>query len=517
MTDLTTRPVPDQTYDLLVVGGGINGTGIARDAAGRGLRVLLVEKDDLAAHTSSASTKLIHGGLRYLEYYEFRLVRESLQERERLIHIAPHLSWPLRFVLPQPKGGRPGWMIRIGLWLYDHIGGRQSLPSSHGVNLRDPRWGEGLKAGLARGFVYSDAWVDDARLVVLNAIDAAERGARILTGTALAGAEPVGEDWVVSLEPNRTARAADLDAPCRVRARAIVNAAGPWAGSLLGAFPGAKRVGGISLVKGSHIIVPRLYPGAHAFILQQDDGRIVFAIPYQHRFTLVGTTDLVVGEDEREAPRISPEEVAYLCAAANGYFERQIGSADIVSTYSGIRPLYDDGQADAKAITRDYVLQLGRESGPQVLSVFGGKLTTYRRLAEHALEQLEPWLPGGGAAWTGTAPLPGGDLPAGGFGAFLAGARARWPFVPEPTLERMAHAYGTRIERVLGEARSWAELGEDFGCGLTEAELRYLVEHEWARSAEDILWRRTKLGLTCASDKAMDMASRLETWLKTQG
>jgi glycerol-3-phosphate dehydrogenase len=498
-----------EDYDLLVIGGGINGTGIARDAVGRGLKVLLVERDDLAAHTSSASTKLIHGGLRYLEYYEFRLVREALQERERLIHIAPHISWPLRFVLPQPKGGRPGWMIRLGLWLYDHIGGRQTLPGSHGVDLTDPRWGQGLKPGVPKGFVYSDAWVDDARLVVLNAIDAAERGATIWTGTAMIDAQIEGERWLVDLLPNPDAARPAIDGPCRVRAKAIVNAAGPWAGSLLGMVNDVRREGGIRLVKGSHIIVSQLYPGDHAFILQRDDGRIVFTIPYEGRFTLIGTTDVLVGEAERAAPKISGEEIDYLCAAANAYFERQIAPADVVSTYAGVRPLYDDGGQDAKAITRDYVLKLGRDSAPQILSVFGGKLTTYRRLAEHALQHLEPWLPAVGAGWTGTAPLPGGDLPQGGFAEFLAEVRARWPFLPADVAERMAHAYGTRIERVLGAAQHWGDLGDDFGSGLTEAEAAYLYTHEWARSAEDILWRRTKLGLVCAAQTG----EKLAAWL----
>jgi len=492
-------PVAD--YDLLVIGGGINGTGIARDAAGRGLKVLLVERDDLAAHTSSASTKLIHGGLRYLEYYEFRLVREALQERERLIHIAPHISWPLRFVLPQPKGGRPGWMIRIGLWLYDHIGGKQSLPSSHGVNLRNPRWGAGLKPGLNKGFVYSDAWVDDARLVVLNAIDAAERGAVIRTGVMATGARIEGDHWLVDL-------AGDAGAE-QVRARAVVNAAGPWVGAMLGAIPQAQAHGGIRLVKGSHIIVPKLYSGDHAFILQKEDGRIVFTIPYQGAFTLIGTTDLLVGEAERDKPQITPEEVDYLCATVNDYFEGQIGPDDVVSTYSGVRPLYDDGGADAKAITRDYVLKLGRDEGPQVLSIFGGKLTTYRRLAEHALEMLAPFLPPMRGGWTGTAPLPGGDLP-GGFAAFLGDVRRRWPFLSAELAARLAHAYGSRIELVLGKAQNMEDLGEDFGNDMTEAELRYLAAHEWARSSRDVLWRRSKLGLTAPPD----MARRIDQWLE---
>ena len=503
------HPLPGGSFDLVVVGGGINGVGIARDAAGRGLSVLLVERDDLAAHTSSASTKLIHGGLRYLEYYEFRLVREALQERERLIKIAPQISWPLRFVLPQPERGRPGWMIRIGLWMYDHLGGRQSLPRSCGVDLRDPLWGAGLKPGLRQGFAYSDAWVDDARLVALNAIDAAERGARILTGTAMTGARIEGDSWVVTIAPNPAATGAGIVAPQEVRTRALVNAAGPWAGTLLDGVDDVVRQGGVTLVKGSHIVVPQLYPGDHAFLLQQEDGRIVFTIPYEHRYTLIGTTDVLVGPAEREQPQITPDEVAYLCAATNRYFAQQISEREIVHTYAGVRPLYDDGTADAKAITRDYVLQLGRKSGPQVLSVLGGKLTTYRRLAEHALAELAPWLPPAKRPWTDTVPLPGGDLPPGGFTAFLAACRARWPFLPERVAERLAHAYGTRIARVIGAATDWAELGEDFGDGLTEAEVRYLIADEWARSSEDILWRRTKLGL----GGSPETAHRLTDWL----
>lgn len=496
-------------YDLLVVGGGINGAGIARDAAGRGLAVLLVERDDLAAHTSSASTKLIHGGLRYLEYYEFRLVREALQERERLLRIAPHISWPLRFVLPQPQGGRPGWMIRAGLFIYDRLGGRQSLPRSQGVNLADPQWGAGLKPGLQRGFAYSDGWVDDARLVVLNALDAAERGAAILTGTVLAGARVEGTMWAADLAPNPAAAASGIAEPCTVRARAIVNAAGPWAGDLIAALPGVRRDGGIALVKGSHIIVPPLYPGDHAFLLQQPDGRIVFTIPYQHRYTLIGTTDVPVGDAERARPQISAAEIDYLCQAVRLYFARKVGPQDVVATYSGVRPLYDDGSKDAKAITRDYVLQLGRAHGPQVLSVLGGKLTTYRRLAEHALDKLAPFLPSAGPAWTGSVPLPGGDMPEGGFAAFLGEVRERWPFLPADVAARMAHAYGTRLAGLIGAAASWAELGEDFGSGLTEAELRYLVAHEWAASAEDVLWRRTKLGLGAPPG----LAERVSQWL----
>jgi glycerol-3-phosphate dehydrogenase len=500
---------PHADYDLLVIGGGINGTGIARDAAGRGLKVLLVERDDLAAHTSSASTKLIHGGLRYLEYYNFRLVRESLQEREKLTRIAPHISWPLRFVLPQPKGGRPSWMIRIGLWLYDHIGGKQSLPRSHSVNLTDLRWGAGLKPGLDKGFVYSDAWVDDSRLVVLNALDAAERGAAIWTGVTAQSARIEGDLWQVGLAPTPDAHCPDLLELRTITARAIVNAAGPWVEVMLDAIPQAERQGSIRLVKGSHIIVPRLYDGEHAFILQQGDGRIVFTIPYEGEFTLIGTTDVIVGEAERDQPQISAEEIDYLCAAVAPYFTKTITSATVVATFSGVRPLYDDGGGDAKAITRDYRLKLGREVGPQLLSVFGGKLTTYRRLAEHALELLTPFLPRMTHPWTDSVPLPGGDLGAADFESFLAYVQARWPFLTKAMARRMAHAYGSRIERILGKAQTLADLGEDFGGGLTEAELRYLLSCEWARKGSDVLMRRSKLGLTAAAG----MAERIDRWI----
>jgi glycerol-3-phosphate dehydrogenase len=507
MTDLSVLN-PDDVFDLVVVGGGINGTGIARDAAGRGLKVLLAERDDLASHTSSASTKLIHGGLRYLEYYEFRLVREALQERERLIHIAPHISWPMRFVLPQPKGGRPGWMIRIGLWLYDHIGGRQSLPRSHAVRLNDTKWGAGLKPAATRGFVYSDAWVDDARLVVLNAMDAAEHGAKILLGAEMTGARIEDGLWRIDLSPNTASGRPAIANPTQVRARAIVNAAGPWVASLLDRAPEAASQGALRLVKGSHIVVPRLYPGEHAFILQNDDKRIVFTIPYEDRFTLVGTTDVVVGQDERDKPKISEAEIEYLCATVNAYFQQQVSPSDVVSTYSGVRPLWDDGAAEAKAVTRDYVLKLGRESAPQILSVYGGKLTTYRRLAEHALELLSPFLPKACPAWTGQAPLPGGDLGS-DFATFLDQVRQRYPFLPADVAQRMAHAYGARIAAVLGGASQWADLGQDFGGGLTEVEAVYLVDHEWARTAQDILWRRSKIGLSCPPETE----AALSRWL----
>ena len=478
-------------FDLLVVGGGINGTGIARDAAGRGHKVLLVERDDLAQHTSSASTKLIHGGLRYLEQYEFRLVRESLAERERLLSLAPHLIKPMRFVMPLAPGMRPAWLIRAGLFLYDRLGGRSRLPKSKAVWLRGTPWGTGLKP-IERGFVYSDGWVDDARLVVLNAVGARDKGADIRTRTAFLGATREADRWRVRLGDGTT-----------VTARAIANAAGPWVGTLLGGVLGAARERPPRLVKGSHIIVPRLFDGEHAYILQNDDRRIIFAIPYEEDFTLVGTTDKPFAGDPATA-RIDPDEVDYLCAAINRYFEQQIGPADVVSSYSGVRPLYDDGSANASEVTRDYVLRLGFAEGPQLLSVFGGKITTYRRLAEQALDLLAPFLPPAGAPWTATAPLPGGDLP-GSIDDFIAEVGRRHPAIDAATADRLARAYGTRIDRVFGATAD----RESLGSGLTSDEVDYLVAEEWARTSEDILCRRTKLGL----HGAPALAPRVEAYL----
>ena len=469
--------------DLLVIGGGVNGTGIARDAVGRGLSVMLVERDDLAAHTSSSSTKLIHGGLRYLEYYEFRLVREALAERETLIDVAPHLIRPMQFVMPLADGMRPAWLIRLGLFLYDHIGGRTRLPKSKGVRLDRSHWGAGLKP-VRHGFVYSDGWVDDARLVVLNALDAAERGADIRVRTRFEGARRETDHWVATLDDGST-----------VSARAIVNTAGPWVSKVLEGVPQAHAEIPPRLVKGSHIIVPKLFGGDHAYILQNEDMRIVFAIPYEGDFTLIGTTDKPF-EGDPSHPSIDPDETEYLCTSANRYFTRQIGAGDVVWSYSGVRPLFDDGHEDATAVTRDYVLRLGAERAPQILSAFGGKITTYRRLAEHALEQLEPFLPPMAKPWTTGVALPGGDLPNGDFATFLKGVRARWPFLDEANATRMAHAYGTRIDRILGDA---ARL-DHIGCGLSTSEIDYLVDEEWACTADDILWRRTKLGLHGGGD-----------------
>ncbi len=476
--------------DLLVVGGGINGVGIARDAVGRGLSVLLVEKDDLASHTSSASTKLIHGGLRYLEYYEFRLVREALIERERLWRMAPHIIWPLEFVLPQSNSPRPAWLVRLGLFLYDHLGGRKRLPATRTVALDRDTIGNGLKPGNPKAFVYSDCWVEDSRLVVLNARDAADRGTTVLTHTRLVSARRAGAGggWIATIENDEGGRR-------DIHARALVNAAGPWVADVLGTVPDARRDRGVRLIKGSHIVVPRLYDGDHAFLLQNPDKRVVFAIPYQEHFTLIGTTD----EAWQGAPgraTIDQGEIDYLLETVDRYFERPVVQGDIVWTYSGIRPLYDDHAADASAVTRDYVLDLdGDDDRAPMLSVFGGKITTYRKLAEHALQELARFFPAAGEAWTEDATLPGGDMPDADFGRYLATLTTRYPAMPAVMLRRLARAYGTRTDALLGGAKVEDDLGDDFGAGLHAREIDYLVANEWATTAEDILFRRSKLGL----------------------
>lgn len=488
-------------YDILIIGGGINGAGIARDAAGRGLSVLLVEQDDLAGHTSSASTKLIHGGLRYLEYGEFRLVRESLIERERLLDIAPHIIWPLRFVLPQTRSPRPGWMVRLGLFLYDHLGGRKRLPATETITLARSHLGQGLRDQLGKAFVYSDCWVEDSRLVVLNAIDAAERGATIQLGARFLAAQRQNGEWVATLDT--------ADGQLRVRAKALVNAAGPWVAEVLGKIGQVHAGRDVRLVKGSHIVVPPLYEGAHAFMLQNPDRRIVFAIPYEGRFTLLGTTD----EPWEGAPgraAISVDETRYLLDTANRYFERRVEERDIVWTYSGIRPLYDDKAGNASAVTRDYLLDLEDVDGAApVLSIFGGKITTYRKLAEHAMEKLSAYFPTLPGAWTADVALPGGDIEADDFERFLAEQIAARPGLPAPLLRRLARAYGTRMDRLLHGAQGIGDLGKDFGGGLTEAEVGYLVDHEMARTAEDIFYRRSKLALHTAAEAQ----SRVQAYL----
>lgn len=481
--------------DLLIIGGGINGAAIARDAAGRGLFVHLVEQHDLARHTSSASTKLIHGGLRYLEYYEFRLVREALIERERLLGIAPHIIWPLEFVLPHEAHLRPAWMIRTGLFLYDHLARRRKLPSSKGVSFATHPAGKALKPDFKRGFTYADCWVEDSRLVILNAVDAAERGARIHTHCKLTSAKVEDGLWVAQTEAGP------------IRARALVNAAGPWVAEVLNQKLGMNTEKNVRLVKGSHIVIKRLYEGEHAFILQNPDGRIVFVIPYEREFSLIGTTDVPFADDPNEV-QISQEETAYLCESVSRYFRKAVAPSDVVWSYSGVRPLYDDNATDAKAVTRDYVLDLKAEGEmPPLLSVFGGKITTSRRLAEHAMEKLLPAIGRPVAAsWTGKLPLPGGDFV--DFETYLKNFRLKHPTLSEDLSYRLVRAYGTRAELFAG-----ADMGEDFGGGLTEAEVLYLVRHEWARTAEDILWRRSRLGLHVPEGTAQ----RVDQYLQTLG
>jgi len=490
--------------DVLIVGGGINGCGIARDLAGRGWRVLLCEKDDLAAHTSSASTKLIHGGLRYLEYHEFALVRKALQEREVLLKSAPHIMRPLRFVMPHDPSMRPAWMIRMGLFLYDHLARREVLPASRSVDLRQHVAGVPLQPRFQRGFIYSDGWVDDARLVVLNALDARARGAEVLTRTRCVSASRSDDGWTAVLQDAQGRRRT-------VRARAVVNAAGPWAEAFLRGVARPARgellaTRHLRLVKGSHIIVPRVFDHDHAYIFQNPDKRIIFAIPYQHDFTLIGTTDIELHGDDPGAAHIDRNEIDYLCIQASRYFEKPVLPSDVVWTYSGVRPLLDDASGDPSAVTRDYLLESNGRAAP-LLSVWGGKITTFRKLAEDAADEVGRMLGDRRRAWTEGAFLAGGDLSGwiGGIGRhsrpdedferFEAAVEARHPWLAPALARRLAHAYGSRIEQVIGDARSMADLGAEVAPGLHERELHFLRDQEWAVSGEDVLWRRSKLGL----------------------
>ncbi len=492
-----------EPVDLLIIGGGINGAGIARDAVGRGLKVLLCEQADLGSATSSASTKLIHGGLRYLEYYEFRLVREALIEREVLLRAAPHIIWPMDFILPHDKGLRPAWMIRIGLFMYDHLGGRERLPGSRGLDLRRDPLGAPLKPHLTKGFSYADCWVEDSRLVVLNALDAAERGAEILPRMRCSQARRVDDMWEATLEP------VDGGPERKVRARALLNAGGPWVSEVLARVTGSNTRSSLRLVKGSHIVVPRLYEGEQAYILQHTDRRVVFVIPYERHFSLIGTTDEPYEGDPGKVA-ITAEETAYLCGAINRFMAKEVRPEDVVWSYAGVRPLYDDMSENASAVTRDYVFDLDAGDGKApLLSIYGGKITTYRRLAEHALSKLLPLLGNDAGPWTAEAPLPGGDMPGADFEPFLAELQRQNPWLPADLARRYARAYGTRVYKFLNAAGGLNDLGEDLGDGLYEAEVTYLVEREWARSAEDILWRRSKLGLHVGETTKQ----RLAAWL----
>lgn len=481
-----------KVYDIAIIGGGINGCGIARDAAGRGASVVLCEMNDLASGTSSWSTKLVHGGLRYLEYYEFRLVHEALMERERLWAIAPHIIAPLRFVLPHHKGLRPAWLLRLGLFLYDHLGGRKKLPGTTSLALDRGALGAPLRPGLfSRGFEYSDCRVDDARLTILNAMAARELGADIRTRHKVLSGKRIEGLWHIEVENLAEGTRQTL------RARTLINAAGPWVADVLEHRVETGSKARVRLVQGSHIVVRKLFDHDRAYIFQNADGRIVFAIPYFDDFTLIGTTDRDY-EGDPGAVKATPEEIDYLCEAANGYFSQQISREDVVWAYSGVRPLYDDGASEAKAATRDYVLELDAPTGtPPALSIFGGKITTYRRLAQAALGKLAPFLPSlrQRAEWTGQTALPGGDFPVEGLSALIDTLQATFPSMPLALLTRLAKTYGTRSFILLDGCVFEQDLGRDFGAGLFEREVNYLREQEWAQKADDIIWRRTKLGL----------------------
>lgn len=485
-------------YDLAVIGGGVNGCGIARDAAGRGLSVFLCERRDLGSGTSSASTKLVHGGLRYLEHYEFRLVREALREREVLWSLAPHIIWPMRFVLPYHSELRPAWMLRLGLFLYDHLGGRRRLPPTRTIRFDRDRTGAPLKPEFKLGFEYSDCWVEDSRLVVLNAMAAAELGATVRPRTACVSAEREGDVWRLGLRDETSG------ALRTVRARVLINAAGPWLGEVAASIVRNNERAPVRLVQGSHIVVPRLYDHDESYIFQNADNRIFFVIPYETDFSLIGTTDRDYEGDPAKAAA-SPEEIAYLCDAASAYLRRPITPDMVVWTYSGVRPLHDEGGGRAQEATRDYVLELDAPTGSApLLSIYGGKITTYRKLAEAALRELAPFLPPGGRrspGWTAHEALPGGDFPMEGFAAEVERVIARHPFLGATRARRLVRAYGTRVADLLGDARSEADLGTHYGAGLTEAELRYLARAEWARTADDVLWRRSKLGLRLTAEQ----------------
>ncbi len=499
--------MPNGVYDLVVIGGGVNGCGIARDAVGRGLSVVLFEKNDLASGTSSSSTKLIHGGLRYLEHYEFRLVRESLKEREVLLSMAPHVSWPLRFVLPHLEGLRPAWLIRLGLFIYDHLGGRKLLPGCKTLDLKRDPAGRPLKKTMVRGFEYSDCWVDDARLVVLTAMDAAQRGAEIQVRTEVVSAKRMENHWEITVHDRRT------DKRKTVLAKALVNAAGPWVADVLNQRLGSNSKSHIRLVKGSHIVLKKLFEHDRAYIFQNADARIIFAIPYEQDFTLVGTTDVDYSGDPAEAAA-TDDEIIYLCKAAGEYFETPVHPADVVWTYSGIRPLFDSGEKSAQKATRDYVLELDRQNGgPVLLNVFGGKITTFRRLSEEALDKLEGDVNPPRGRWTEGAKLPGGDFPVDQAKALEKALLTEFPHLDQKMISRLARSYGTLTRSVLHGVEKPEELGQHFGAGLFQKEVEYLVKNEWAVTSEDILWRRTKLGLRFSAAEV----DNLDKWLTNNG
>lgn len=490
------------TYDLFVIGGGVNGCGIARDAAGRGLSVFLCERGDLAQGTSSASSKMIHGGLRYLEYYEFRLVREALMEREVLLNSAPHIIWPVEFVMPFMQGLRPAWMIRLGLFLYDHLAKRKHLSGSYGVDLLASRFGKPLKKFLKRGFVYSDCWVEDSRLTVLAAVDATNHGAHIHTYTQFLQAEKEGDRWRIGI---RTPEGQDQV----IYAKYIVNAGGPGVSRIAKRITGSAKVKTPRLIRGSHLVVPRLYEGEHAYLLQHPDRRVVFIIPFEDDYAMIGTTDQPATEEDIENPKITPEETEYLLQAVNMYFSRQLTEADIAFTYSGIRPLYDDGEEDASKVTRDYSLNLEGNC----LTVYGGKITTFRRLAEEAVEKILEDMAVSRPRWTANAVLPGGNI-ATSLTQFTQKILETYSFLPETMATRMASQYGSHIHSILEKAASLDDLGIDFGGGLYQREVDYLVRTEWARKADDILVRRSRIGMHAPAETRVKLENYLKQSLK---
>ncbi len=514
-------------YDLFIIGGGINGCGIARDAAGRGLSVGLAEMNDLASATSSASTKLFHGGLRYLEYFELRLVREALIEREVLLKAMPHISWPMRFVVPHHKdmrfesetptskvlnvvmpwmkGRRPAWLIRFGLFLYDTLGGRQILPGTTTVDLTTAPEGKGIEDRFEKAFEYSDCWVEDSRLVVLNARDAENRGAKIMVRTEVLSTIRHEDHWVVQLRDGRTG------VETTVRAKMLVNAAGPWVGDIIQQKVRLNSTEGVRLVRGSHIVTKRLFDHDKSYFFQGTDGRIIFAIPYETDFTLIGTTD-AEHEDPDETPECTDAERDYLVAFANEYFKQDITADDVVWRYSGVRPLYDDGASSATAATRDYTLKVDANGGAPILNIFGGKITTYRRLAQSALAKISPYFDDVPGDWTAGVPLPGGDFPVDGVAALIDGVMRHYPFVDRTWATRLVKAYGTDVGHVLGDAKGTTDLGQMFGATLTEAEVLWLMDREYATRAEDVVWRRNKLGLRMDAGQI----AALDDWMQAR-
>jgi glycerol-3-phosphate dehydrogenase len=489
--------------DLFVIGGGINGAGIARDAAGRGLSVVLCEKDDLAEGTSSRSGKLVHGGLRYLEYYEFRLVREALIEREILMRNAPHIIWPMRFVLPHSPQDRPAWLVRLGLFLYDHLGGRKKLPGTRTLDLRRDPEGAAIKDQYTKGFEYSDCWVDDARLVVLNAIDAAERGAVVLTRSPCISARRQNGAWHVTTRNSVSGETREFEA------RLLVNAAGPWVTDIVTRVAGSNSSRNVRLVKGSHIIVPKFWKGENAYLVQNHDKRVIFINPYERDKALIGTTDIAY-EGKAEDVAAEESEINYLIDAVNRYFKEQLTRDDVTESFSGVRPLFDDGQGNPSAVTRDYVFDLDETGGAPLLNIFGGKITTFRELAERGLHQVQKFFPQMGGDWTEAAPLPGGDMENADYEIFRNQLKRDYPWMPRELRRHYGRLYGTRVAQIVGSATSLDELGRHFGGNLYGAEVDYLVKHEWAQTAEDVIWRRTKHRLHMSKEEQTEFTRWFE-------